>query len=82
MPIIKFQSEALSTLAWQRSPDSYIAGGVVINRDGPRFSLHIDVFHDSEAVPEHAVEAAGAALTAAGYRLHGGYPVRQARGDG
>ena len=38
MPLTKFQSEVLLTLAAQRSPDSYIAGGVALNRDGPRFT--------------------------------------------
>jgi hypothetical protein len=48
LPIDKFQSEVLRTLAAQRSPDSYIAGGVAINRDGPRFSNDIDIFNDTE----------------------------------
>ena len=69
MPIGKFQSEVLRTLAAQRSPDSYIAGGVAINRDGPRFSGDIDIFHDSEARLESAAEADIAALTAAGYNV-------------
>lgn len=69
MPIGKFQSDVLRTLAAQRSPDSYIAGGVAINRDGPRFSGDIDIFHDSEARLESAAEADIAALTAAGYNV-------------
>jgi len=67
VPIAKFQSEVLRTLAAQRSPDSYIAGGVAINRDGPRFSADIDIFHDSEATLESAAAADREALTAAGY---------------
>ena len=67
MPIGKFQSEVLRALAAQRSPDSYIAGGVAINREGPRFSGDIDIFHDSEARLESAAKADAAALTAAGY---------------
>jgi hypothetical protein len=43
VPIGKFQSEVLRSLAAQRSPDRYIAGGVAINRDGPRFSGDIVV---------------------------------------
>ncbi len=43
VPISKFQSDVLRSLAAQRSPDSYIAGGVAINRDGPRFSGDIVV---------------------------------------
>jgi hypothetical protein len=69
VPISKFQSEVLRSLATQRSPDSYIAGDVAINREGPRFSGDIDIFHDSEARLESAVKADAAALTAAGYSV-------------
>jgi hypothetical protein len=72
MPLSKFQSEVLRTLASQRSPDSYIAGGVAINRDGPRFSADIDIFHDSEAALEAAATADAAALTAAGFGVDWG----------
>jgi hypothetical protein len=68
VPIGKFQSDVLRALAAQRSPDSYIAGGVAINREGPRFSAHIDI-HDSEARLENAATADAAALTAGGYRV-------------
>ena len=57
MPITKFQSDVLRLLAAQRSPDSYIAGGVAINREGPRISADIDIFHDSAARLESAVKA-------------------------
>lgn len=33
VPITKFQSDVLRSLAAHRSPDSYIAGGVAINRE-------------------------------------------------
>lgn len=69
MPISKFQSDVLRLLAAQRSPDSYIAGGIAINRQGPRFSDDIDIFHDSAARQESAVKADEAALAAAGYTL-------------
>ncbi len=80
VPISKFQSEVLRTLAAQRSPDSYIAGGIAINRQGPRFSRDIDIFHDSEGRLESAAKADGAALEAAGYRLSWGR-VRQGKRD-
>jgi hypothetical protein len=54
VPITKFQSDVLRSLAARRSPDSYIAGGVAINREGPRYSADIDIFHDSEARLERA----------------------------
>jgi hypothetical protein len=69
MPISKFQSDVLRLLAAQRSPDSYIAGGIAINRQGPRFSGDIDIFHDSTARLESAVKADEAALAAAGYTI-------------
>src|SRR5579862_7462565 len=69
VPLTKFQSEVLRSLAAQRSPDSYIPGGVAISREGPRFSCDIDIFHDSEARLESAAKADTAALTAAGYSV-------------
>jgi hypothetical protein len=69
VPISKFQSDVLRLLAAQRSPDSYIAGGIAINRQGPRFSADIDIFHDSTARQESAIKADEAALIAAGYTI-------------
>jgi hypothetical protein len=69
VPITRFQSEVLRLLAAQRSPDSYIAGGIAINRAGPRFSADIDIFHDSETRLGSAVNADAAALSGAGYTL-------------
>ena len=83
MPLGRFQSEVLRTLAAQRSPDSYIAGGVAINRAGPRFSGDIDIFHDSEERLESGI--AGRRSGADGGRLYdrlGEGAHRQARGDG
>jgi hypothetical protein len=69
VPISKFQSGVLRLLAGQRSPDGYVAGGVAINRDGPRFSDDIDIFHDSIARLDRAVRADEAVLTEAGYTV-------------
>jgi hypothetical protein len=69
VPISKFQSDVLRLLAAQRSPDSYIAGGIAINRQGPRFSGDIDIFHDSAARQESAVKADEAVLAGAGYKI-------------
>ena len=69
MPLSSFQSNILRVLATQRSPDSYIAGGVAINRDGPRFSADIDIFQDSVERLEAAAEADATALRAAGYTV-------------
>jgi hypothetical protein len=67
--ITKFQSNVLRLLAAQRSPDSYIAGGIAINRSGPRFSEDIDIFPDSADRQTDAVKADEAALAAAGYAI-------------
>jgi hypothetical protein len=67
VPITKFQSDVLRSLAAHRSPDSYIAGGVAINREGPRYSADIDIFHDSEARLESAARTDATVLTAEGY---------------
>jgi hypothetical protein len=56
-------------LAAERSPDSYIAGGVAINREGPRFSGDIDIFQDTEQRLEAAVQADAKALADAGLKF-------------
>jgi hypothetical protein len=72
VPLTKLQTHALRVLAAQRSPDSYIAGGVALNRDGPRFSGDIDIFQDSEERLAAAAEADSAALVADGLKLSWG----------
>lgn len=59
MPLSSIQTEILLLLAAQRNPESYVAGAVPLNRDGPRFSDDIDIFHDRE----ESVAAAAAADT-------------------
>lgn len=48
MPITEFQKNILKILSKNRNPDSYIAGGVAINKDesSSRYSKDIDIFHD------------------------------------
>ncbi len=69
MPLTKLQSHVLRVLAAERSPDSYIAGGIVINREGPRFSADIDIFQDTEQRLEAAAQADAKALTDAGLKF-------------
>ncbi len=66
MPLTKLQSHVLRALAAGRSPDSYVAGGVAINREGPRFSNDIDIFQDSEQRLEAAAQADAKTLVEAG----------------
>jgi hypothetical protein len=69
VPLTKLQSYVLRLLAAQRSPDSYIAGGIALNREGPRFSGDIDIFQDSEDRLEAASDADAAAITEVGLKL-------------
>jgi hypothetical protein len=69
VPLTKLQSQVLRLLAAGRSPDSYIAGGIALNREGPRFSADIDIFQDSESRLTAASEADAKALSAAGFTL-------------
>jgi len=66
MPLTKLQSHILRLLAAGRSPDSYIAGGIAMNREGPRFSGDIDIFQDSEERLAAAAEADAKVLIEAG----------------
>ena len=66
VPLTKLQAHVLQVLAAGRSLDSYVAGGVAINRDGPRFSHAIDIFQDSEERLTEAAEADGLALNKSG----------------
>ncbi len=69
MPISKLQSDILRLIAANRDPDSFVAGGVPINRTGPRFSADLDIFHDREA------RVAGAAMADTELLSNSGYEV-------
>jgi hypothetical protein len=58
VPLTVYQRAVLRLLAANRSPDSYVAGGTVVNQGDatPRFSNDIDLFHD----PEESVVACAA----------------------
>ncbi len=69
MPLTKIQAEILSLLAAHRDPESYVAGASPLNRDAPRYSADIDVFHDrAERVATAALNDTQV-LTAAGYQV-------------
>ncbi|QWR76053.1 hypothetical protein [Candidatus Magnetomonas plexicatena] len=38
----------MSILAAYRDPESYVAGSAPLNKDAPRYSSDIDIFHDRE----------------------------------
>jgi hypothetical protein len=48
VPLSKIQTDILGLLASHRDPESYVAGSTPLNRDTPRYSGDIDIFHDRE----------------------------------
>jgi hypothetical protein len=70
MPLTPFQTEILRLLAHNRSPESYVAGGIALNAAEPyRWSVDVDVFHDAEQAVIQASEADLATLRQAGYTV-------------
>lgn len=68
MPLTVFQRQIALLLAAKRNPESYVAGGAVINRgEGSyRFSDDLDVFHDMAASVALSAEADALTLQGAG----------------
>lgn len=48
MALTLLQKDILASISANRSETSYIAGGVVLNKDWPRLSDDIDIFHDTD----------------------------------
>ncbi|MEO7144993.1 MAG: hypothetical protein ABI165_15960 [Bryobacteraceae bacterium] len=69
MPLSKIQTDILRLLALHRDPESYVAGSTPLNRDNPRYSGDIDVFHDREERVAQAAEQDSALLEEYGYAL-------------
>ena len=69
VPLSELQSRILVALASHRSPESYVAGGSVLNRDGARISQDIDIFHDREAAVAAAAALDAALLETEGYAM-------------
>jgi hypothetical protein len=67
VPLSKIQIDVLRLLASHRDPESYVAGATPLNRDAPRYSGDIDVFHDREERVAAAALNDAKTLTAAGY---------------
>jgi hypothetical protein len=59
----------LNVIARNRDPESFLAGGVPINRQGPRYSNDIDIFHDAMERVGAAAHKDAEALTAAGFTV-------------
>src|SRR5258708_7932890 len=69
VPLSKIQTGILRLLASQSDPESYVAGSTPLNRDAPRYSADIDVFHDREERVAQAAEQDSALLQEHGYSL-------------
>jgi hypothetical protein len=69
MALSDLQKRVLRVLAANRSDESYMAGGAVLNRDRPRLSDDFDVFHDTDEDIAPASERDIAALREQGFRV-------------
>ena len=69
MPLSEVQASILRLLAAHRDPESYVAGSTPLNRDAPRFSGDLDVFHDREERVAQAALNDSAVLAANGFSL-------------
>src|SRR5262249_31316180 len=70
MALTQLQSDILRHLARNRSDTSYLAGGLILNKNWQRRSDDIDIFHDTDEEVTQAAEADLAILDAAGYKTH------------
>jgi len=69
MPLTPFQADIFKVISANRNPDSFAAGGIVINRDrnSARYSDDIDLFHDTAQALAASAEADVQSLEKAGY---------------
>lgn len=75
MALTRLQSNILRLLAKNRSETSYLAGGLILNKDWQRRSDDIDIFHDSDEEVATAANADIAVLKTAGYKVHTDFVV-------
>jgi hypothetical protein len=68
MALTQLQSDILRCLARNRSDTSYLAGGLMLNKNWQRRSDDIDIFHDTDEEVTGAANADLAVLVAAGYK--------------
>jgi hypothetical protein len=70
MALTQLQSDILRCLAKNRSETSYLAGGLMLNKNWQRRTDDIDIFHDTDEEVTEAAKKDIATLGAAGYRTH------------
>jgi hypothetical protein len=69
VPLSRIQTDILRFLASQRDPESYVAGATPLNRNAPRFSNDIDIFHSREERVAAAAAHDTQTLETAGYGI-------------
>jgi hypothetical protein len=77
MPLTEFQKRILKLLAENRSLESHVGGGLVLNSedDSPRYSKDVDIFHEAAVEVVKSSEADVSVLEGEGYE------VSKVRGD-
>ncbi len=70
MALTQLQSDILRCLAKNRSETSYLAGGLILNKNWQRRSDDIDIFHDTDEEVTGAAMADLGTLEAAGYKTN------------
>ena len=70
MALSELQKAILRVLAKHRSESSYLAGGLILNKDWPRRSDDIDIFHDADEQVAEAANLDIEALNAAGFKVN------------
>jgi hypothetical protein len=69
MALTDLQKRIMRRLAANRTEASYLAGGLILNRDWPRRSDDIDIFHDADEEVSRAATKDIADLEASGFRV-------------
>src|SRR3954467_6560088 len=70
MALTQLQSDILRCLAKNRSETSYLAGGLMLNKDWQRRSDDIDIFHDTDEEVTGAAKVDIAILQTAGFKAN------------
>ena len=69
MALTELQKRIMQRLSLNRSPSSYLAGGLILNLNWPRRSDDIDIFHDTDEEVSGVAEKDIADLEKEGFRV-------------
>lgn len=70
MALTELQKEILAVIADNRSEQSYLAGGAVLNMDWPRMSDDLDIFHPTDEAILNSAHTDIASLREAGFKVN------------